>query len=116
MSWLAVRLGGVGGKKEPEVIYATRYSDEFKYRPASSPVITEHLKDGRIRIRGASPGSHGVRPGDMPKTPAQREYERRIKKEEALEAAKKKFKESKTKRGGGKSGKGKRKRGKGSEP
>jgi hypothetical protein len=34
-----------------------RYSKEFKYRPAASPVITETLKDGRIRVRGAAPTS-----------------------------------------------------------
>lgn len=32
-----------------------RYSKEFKFRPAASPVITETLKDGRIRLRGALP-------------------------------------------------------------
>lgn len=32
-----------------------RYSKEFKYRPAASPVITERLRDGRIRLRGAHP-------------------------------------------------------------
>ncbi|KAL1412695.1 hypothetical protein Q8F55_000442 [Vanrija albida] len=118
LSWLAIKLGGIGGKKQPEVIYATRYSDEFKYRPAASPIITEHLKDGRIRIRGATPGGVGVRAEDMPKTPEQRAYELRVKKEEALEAAKQKFKDGKAKRGGGgKGGKGKRKRtGRGSEP
>ncbi|KAK7037300.1 hypothetical protein VNI00_011291 [Paramarasmius palmivorus] len=42
-------------KKKPEVIYAKRYSKEFKFRPAASPVITETLKDGRVRIRGAEP-------------------------------------------------------------
>ncbi|RXW15152.1 hypothetical protein EST38_g10701 [Candolleomyces aberdarensis] len=31
------------------------YSKEHKYRPAASPVITETLKDGRIRLRGATP-------------------------------------------------------------
>ncbi|KZT73549.1 hypothetical protein DAEQUDRAFT_762008 [Daedalea quercina L-15889] len=39
----------------PKVIYADRYSDEFKYRPAASPIITEILKDGRMRLRGAVP-------------------------------------------------------------
>jgi hypothetical protein len=32
-----------------------RYSKEFKFRPAASPVITERLKDGRVRLRGAQP-------------------------------------------------------------
>jgi hypothetical protein len=63
------------GNSKPQVIYATRlvppsermlsangrYSEEFKYRPAASPVITETLKDGRLRIRGASVGALGVR-------------------------------------------------------
>ncbi|KIY52221.1 hypothetical protein FISHEDRAFT_56186 [Fistulina hepatica ATCC 64428] len=39
----------------PQIIYASRYSKEFKYRPAASPIITETLKDGRLRIRGAAP-------------------------------------------------------------
>ncbi|KAG5646681.1 hypothetical protein DXG03_002671 [Asterophora parasitica] len=42
-------------KKAPKVIYASRYSREHKFRPAASPIITETLKDGRIRIRGAGP-------------------------------------------------------------
>lgn len=33
-----------------------RYSPEFKYRPAASPVVREKLKDGRTRIRGGRPG------------------------------------------------------------
>ena len=32
-----------------------RYSKEHKFRPAASPIITETLKDGRTRIRGAQP-------------------------------------------------------------
>ncbi|KAL4068507.1 hypothetical protein V8B97DRAFT_2008786 [Scleroderma yunnanense] len=42
---------------QPEVIYASRYSKEFKYRPAASPIITERLKDGRVRLRGAYPST-----------------------------------------------------------
>ncbi|KAL0573535.1 hypothetical protein V5O48_008420 [Marasmius crinis-equi] len=45
------------GKKEPQVVHAKRYSKEFKYRPAASPIITETLKDGRLRVRGAEPTS-----------------------------------------------------------
>ncbi|CCM06607.1 uncharacterized protein FIBRA_08886 [Fibroporia radiculosa] len=41
--------------RPPRVIYASRYSKEHKYRPAASPIITETLKDGRIRLRGAMP-------------------------------------------------------------
>jgi len=68
-----------------------RYSDEFRYRPAASPVITEYLKDGRIRLRGASVGGIGVREEDVPKSKAQREFEERGRVEEAREAAKRKL-------------------------
>ncbi|KAH7906975.1 hypothetical protein BJ138DRAFT_1015296 [Hygrophoropsis aurantiaca] len=40
---------------EENIIHASRYSKEFKYRPAASPIITERLKDGRTRLRGAYP-------------------------------------------------------------
>ncbi|KAK1227738.1 hypothetical protein PQX77_009248 [Marasmius sp. AFHP31] len=43
------------GKKEPQIVHAKRYSKEFKYRPAASPIITETMKDGRLRVRGAEP-------------------------------------------------------------
>jgi hypothetical protein len=33
-----------------------RYSKEHKFRPAASPIITERLKDGRVRLRGAHAG------------------------------------------------------------
>jgi hypothetical protein len=33
-----------------------RYSPEFKFRPAASPVVREKLKDGRTRVRGGRPG------------------------------------------------------------
>jgi len=42
-------------QSKPKVIYAKRYSKEHRFRPAASPIITETLKDGRIRIRGAEP-------------------------------------------------------------
>ncbi|KAG5653666.1 hypothetical protein H0H81_011418 [Sphagnurus paluster] len=51
-------------EKKPQIIYATRYSKEHKFRPAASPIITETLKDGRIRIRGAGPT-----PKPVPKLP-----------------------------------------------
>ncbi|EMD37164.1 hypothetical protein CERSUDRAFT_115076 [Gelatoporia subvermispora B] len=41
--------------KQSQVVYADRYSEEFKYRPAASPVITERLNDGRTLLRGAQP-------------------------------------------------------------
>ncbi|KAJ8592589.1 hypothetical protein M405DRAFT_733000 [Rhizopogon salebrosus TDB-379] len=40
-------------RSEPKIIHAERYSKEFKYRPAASPIITERLKDGVVRLRGA---------------------------------------------------------------
>jgi hypothetical protein len=42
-----------------------RYSKEFKYRPAASPIVTETLKDGRVRVRGAAPTS-GATPAPKP--------------------------------------------------
>jgi len=38
-----------------KVIHAKRYSQEYQFRPAASPVVTERLKDGRVRLRGAQP-------------------------------------------------------------
>jgi hypothetical protein len=35
--------------------FVFRYSKEYKFRPAASPIITETLKDGRVRLRGAAP-------------------------------------------------------------
>jgi len=49
---LAYKIRSSGRLAEPEIIHAERYSREHKYRPAASPIITETLKDGRIRIRG----------------------------------------------------------------
>ncbi|KAJ7767907.1 hypothetical protein DFH07DRAFT_808083 [Mycena maculata] len=44
-----------GPKPKPKVIYANRYSNELKFRPADSPIITETLKDGWKRVPGAAP-------------------------------------------------------------
>ncbi|CAD6573937.1 MAG: hypothetical protein TREMPRED_000965 [Tremellales sp. Tagirdzhanova-0007] len=113
MLWATFKLGGmaVGPRGTgPKVIYASRsvlhhyhistsphltlpssmslVFDEFKYRPAASPVITEYLKDGRIRLRGASVGGVGVREEDVPKSAAQKLAEERKRVEEAREAAK----------------------------
>ncbi|KAF8630807.1 hypothetical protein AX15_002709 [Amanita polypyramis BW_CC] len=41
--------------QKPKVVHANRYSKEHKFRPAASPIITETLKDGRVRVRGAEP-------------------------------------------------------------
>ncbi|KAJ7442962.1 hypothetical protein FB451DRAFT_95543 [Mycena latifolia] len=51
--WLVLQK--TGPKPKPKVVYANRYSNEFKFRPAASPIITETLKDGRKRVRGAAP-------------------------------------------------------------
>ncbi|KAJ8463463.1 hypothetical protein ONZ45_g17572 [Pleurotus djamor] len=51
----AVKVWALFQPKEPQIVYAQRYSKEFKYRPAASPIITETLKDGRIRLRGTYP-------------------------------------------------------------
>lgn len=69
----------------------SRYSDEFKYRPAASPVITEYLKDGRMRLRGASVGGIGVREEDVPKSKAQLAAEERDRIAQAREAAKRRL-------------------------
>ncbi|KAG9218264.1 hypothetical protein CCMSSC00406_0005945 [Pleurotus cornucopiae] len=53
--FLVAKLFGLGQQKEPEIVYAQRYSKEYKFRPAASPIITETLKDGRIRLRGTYP-------------------------------------------------------------
>ncbi|EJT99168.1 hypothetical protein DACRYDRAFT_117951 [Dacryopinax primogenitus] len=51
--WL---LKDVRNSLAPKVVYADRYSAEFRYRPAASPVITETLNSGRtLLIRGAHP-------------------------------------------------------------
>ncbi|ODO05376.1 hypothetical protein L198_02069 [Cryptococcus wingfieldii CBS 7118] len=91
MMWASIWLGRRGRNKKPEIIYASRYSDEFKYRPAASPVITEHLKDGRIRLRGASIGGVGVKENDIPLTPAQKEKKDKERREEAKNAARAKM-------------------------
>ncbi|WWD19547.1 hypothetical protein CI109_104008 [Kwoniella shandongensis] len=102
MGWISVHLGKIGlglGGKKPDVIYASRYSEEFKYRPAASPVITETLSDGRIRIRGASIGAHGVREEDIPLTPAQIALREKQRREEAREKAREKMGLKKGKKG-----------------
>ncbi|KAG5652385.1 hypothetical protein H0H81_005181 [Sphagnurus paluster] len=54
--WAALQLRGIFYREEKaQVIYASRYSKDHKFRPAASPIITETLKDGRIRIHGAGP-------------------------------------------------------------
>ncbi|KAF8960458.1 hypothetical protein BDZ97DRAFT_1310433 [Flammula alnicola] len=50
-----MRFGLLEATRKPKIVHASRYSKEHKFRPAASPVITETLKDGRIRLRGALP-------------------------------------------------------------
>ncbi|OBZ72198.1 Casein kinase I isoform alpha [Grifola frondosa] len=52
--WLSFSLR-LSKPRQPEVVHATRYSKEYKFRPAASPIVTEQLKDGRVRVRGAAP-------------------------------------------------------------
>jgi hypothetical protein len=51
--WLAFALRSKAWRKQ--IVHANRYSKEFKFRPAASPIITETLVDGRIKLRGALP-------------------------------------------------------------
>lgn len=78
-------------QKLKSVSWNRRYSEEFKYRPAASPVITETLPDGRIRIRGASVGGVGVREEDIPLTPAMKAKRDQERREEAREKAREKM-------------------------
>lgn len=48
-------LGYLDTNKLSHSLSFNRYSKEYKFRPAASPIITEQLKDGRTRIRGAEP-------------------------------------------------------------
>ncbi|KAL0945220.1 hypothetical protein HGRIS_000732 [Hohenbuehelia grisea] len=53
MFWLLIRHFTKPAK--PKIIYASRYSKDYRFRPAASPIITETLKDGRTRLRGTYP-------------------------------------------------------------
>ena len=44
-----------------------RYSKDYKFRPAASPIVTETLKDGRVRLRGALPTPTTTPPVVKPK-------------------------------------------------
>lgn len=56
MFWLSFSLrASMHRGARSDVVHAHRYSKQHKFRPAASPVITETLKDGRTRIRGAAP-------------------------------------------------------------
>ena len=77
----------------PKTPLTGRYSEEHRYRPAASPVITEYLKDGRIRLRGASPGGVGVREEDLPMSKERKAVQEKKRVEEAKAAAAKMLKE-----------------------
>lgn len=57
-AWAAmgrVALHYTGALRNGRDMGTDRYSKDYKFRPAASPVITEQLKDGRVRLRGAQP-------------------------------------------------------------
>ncbi|OCF44606.1 hypothetical protein I317_01493 [Kwoniella heveanensis CBS 569] len=97
MGWISIKLGSQGwgsGTKDgdkPTIIYASRYSDEHKYRPAASPVITEYLPGNRIRLRGASIGGVGIKEEDKPLTPKQKLKKEQERREEARNKAREKM-------------------------
>ncbi|KAK0475704.1 hypothetical protein IW261DRAFT_453195 [Armillaria novae-zelandiae] len=53
--WLAYTARQRHFERKNKVVYATRYSDQYKFRPAASPIVTETLKGGGTRLRGANP-------------------------------------------------------------
>ncbi|KAK0211888.1 hypothetical protein IW262DRAFT_1245263, partial [Armillaria fumosa] len=53
--WLAYTARQRHLERKNKVVYATRYSDQYKFRPAASPIVTETLKGGGTRLRGANP-------------------------------------------------------------
>ncbi|KAG6875918.1 hypothetical protein C0993_006822 [Termitomyces sp. T159_Od127] len=80
--WIAfsLRPSLLKNNREAKVIYASRYSKEHKFRPAASPVITETLKDGRVRLRGAAPTATPARtPTPTPKKKLDRKNTRKRK-------------------------------------
>ena len=54
-------------------------------------MITEYLKDGRIRLRGATVGGVGVREEDLPLSPEKKALAEKKRIAEAREAAKAKL-------------------------
>ncbi|KAF8490070.1 hypothetical protein F5888DRAFT_1742999 [Russula emetica] len=56
MFWLYFSLrASMQRAADDKIIHAHRYSKQYKFRPAASPVIYEKLKDGKTRVRGAAP-------------------------------------------------------------
>ncbi|WWC91605.1 uncharacterized protein L201_006551 [Kwoniella dendrophila CBS 6074] len=93
MAWLSIWLGkkGMEESNKPTIIYASRYSDEHKYRPAASPVITEYLSGNRIRLRGASIGGVGISEDEIPLTQKQLESRDKKRREQAKNKAREKM-------------------------
>jgi hypothetical protein len=60
--------------------YPYRYSNEYRFRPAASPVITEQLSDGRTKIRGARHGDHIPVPTPTPTGPRKPQRKKKGKK------------------------------------
>ncbi|KAF8327275.1 uncharacterized protein EI90DRAFT_3127330 [Cantharellus anzutake] len=59
LAWAGYKLRSM--RSDPVYVYADRYSQQFKYRPAASPIIRRRLPDGRIEIRGDYPRRHPPR-------------------------------------------------------
>ncbi|KAF8896921.1 hypothetical protein CPB85DRAFT_1328504 [Mucidula mucida] len=55
MFWLAFSMRKKAWERKNKVVFAKRYSEQFKFRPAASPIITEALKGGGTKLRGALP-------------------------------------------------------------
>ncbi|KAF7327136.1 Casein kinase I isoform alpha [Mycena kentingensis (nom. inval.)] len=57
--WLALHMKSPKGifrsSKQQTVVYSNRYSKEYQFRPAASPIITQTMKDGRLEVHGAAP-------------------------------------------------------------
>ncbi|KAL5536425.1 hypothetical protein ACEPAF_247 [Sanghuangporus sanghuang] len=77
--WLALAILRGSGRQRPKVVHARRYSESYKFRPAASPIVTETLKDGRIRIRGAEPTARST-PSATPKSKTRKRRARKRRK------------------------------------
>ncbi|EPQ50382.1 hypothetical protein GLOTRDRAFT_118339 [Gloeophyllum trabeum ATCC 11539] len=83
--WLGLHLRLQSQK--PKVVHAHRYSKEYKFRPAASPVVTETLKDGRVRLRGAQP-TFSTTPSAAPKSTKVSKRTKRSKRSKGSKASK----------------------------
>ncbi|KAJ7575524.1 hypothetical protein C8J56DRAFT_971476 [Mycena floridula] len=68
--WVAISMRA-GQSRKNMIVHASRYSKEHKFRPAASPVVTETLSDGRVRVRGAQPTA-STTPTPIPKVKAKK--------------------------------------------